>query len=229
MPPAKRQISAFDIIGPIMVGPSSSHTAGAVRLGRLGRAILGAQPERAILGLHGSFARTGRGHGTDRALVAGLLDMETSDPRIRQSLELARDAGMDVVFRIVDLGEDAHPNSVSMVLETGERVVKVIGASIGGGMVEIQAVDEYPIHFTGEQETLLVAAEDRPGTIHVITGLFLHHRLNIAFSRVERKQRGGEAIQVFETDDPIPDVLVEALEDYDWVRWARHIPRLAHS
>ena len=222
----KRLVSAFDIIGPIMVGPSSSHTAGAVRLGRLGRAILGQQPQRAILGLHGSFARTGRGHGTDRALVAGLLNMPTDDPRIRKSLELARDAGMAVSFRTVDLGEDAHPNSVEMILSAGEQKIRVVGASVGGGMVEIQAIDDYPISFTGEHETLLVSAEDRPGTIHTITGLFLDYRLNIAFSRVERRQRGGEAIQIFETDDQIPNDLVEALEDFYWVHWARRIPRL---
>ena len=224
--PGKRRVSAFDIIGPIMVGPSSSHTAGAVRLGRLGRAILGMQPRRAILGLHGSFAQTGRGHGTDRALVAGLLNMTTDDPRIRDSLELARDAGMNVSFRRVDLGEDAHPNSVEMTLSAKEQEIRVVGASVGGGMVEIRAIDQYPIRFTGEHETLLVAAEDRPGTIHAITGLFLEYHLNIAFSRVERRQRGGEAIQIFETDDPIPDDLVDAMEDFYWVRWARHIPRL---
>ena len=222
----KRSISAFDIIGPIMVGPSSSHTAGAVRLGRLGRAILGAQPRRAILGLHGSFARTGRGHGTDRALVAGLLGLTTDDPRIRESLEMARAAGMEVVFHEVDLGEDAHPNSVAMVLQAGDQEVEVVGASVGGGMVEIQAVDSYPISFTGEHEALLVVAEDRPGTIHAITGLFLDYDLNIAFSRVERRQRGGEAIQLFETDDAIPNDLVATLEDFYWVRWARRIPRI---
>jgi len=221
---SKRLVSAFDIIGPIMVGPSSSHTAGAVQLGRLGRAILGAQPQRAILGLHGSFARTGRGHGTDRALIAGLLALPPDDARIRQSFELARAAGMDVQFRTIDLGEDAHPNSVKMILAAGGQEVQVVGASIGGGMVEIRSVDQYAISFTGEHETLLVAAEDRPGTIYTITGLFLKYRLNIAFSRVERKQRGGEAIQIFETDDQIPDTLVETLEDFYWVRWARHIP-----
>ncbi len=223
---AKRLISAFDIIGPIMVGPSSSHTAGAVRLGLLGRAILGAQPDRAILGLHGSFARTGRGHGTDRALVAGLLGMATDDPRIRHSLSLARDAGMEITFRTVDLGEDAHPNSVEMLLYKEERKVQVVGASTGGGMVAINAINQYDIHFTGEHETLLASAVDRPGTIHAITGLFLKYQLNIAFSRVERQQRGGEAIQIFETDDQIPDELVAALEACDWVNWARHIPRL---
>ena len=222
----KRLVSAFDIIGPIMVGPSSSHTAGAVRLGRLGRAILGTQPRRAILGLHGSFARTGRGHGTDRALVAGLLNMSTDDPRIRNSLELARNAGMEVIFRTVDLGENAHPNSVEMILSAGQQEIRVAGASVGGGMVEIQAIDNYPISFTGEHEALLVAAKDRPGTIHAITGLFLRYRVNIAFSRVERQHRGGEAIQIFETDDQIPDELVAALADCDWVYWARHIPRL---
>ncbi|HID35077.1 MAG TPA: L-serine ammonia-lyase, iron-sulfur-dependent, subunit beta [Anaerolineae bacterium] len=219
-------MSAFDIIGPIMVGPSSSHTAGAVRLGQLGRAILGAQPERAVLGLHGSFARTGRGHGTDRALVAGLLGLATDDPHIRESLELARRAGMEVRFQEVDLGEDAHPNSVQMNLYAGDQEVEVVGASVGGGMVEIRAVNGYPLSFTGEHEALLVVAEDRPGTLHVITGLFLDYELNIAFSRVERRQRGGEAIQLFETDDAIPDELVEALEDFHWVRWARHIPRI---
>jgi L-serine dehydratase len=224
--PGKRLVSAFDIIGPIMVGPSSSHTAGAVRLGRLGRAILGVQPQRAILGLHGSFARTGRGHGTDRALVAGLLEMSTDDPRIRESLELAQHVGLDVSFRTVDLGDDAHPNSVEMLLSAGAQQIQVVGASVGGGMVEIQAIDGYAINFTGEHEALLVAAEDRPGTIHTITGLFLHYHLNIAFSRVERRHRGGEAIQIFEADDPIPDDLVDSLEDFYWVRWARHIPRL---
>ncbi len=223
---SKRLVSAFDIIGPIMVGPSSSHTAGAVRLGLLARAILGTQPERARLGLHGSFARTGRGHGTDRALVAGLLGMSTSDPRIRESLEIARALGMEVVFHEVDLGEDAHPNSAELALKAGAQEVRVVGASIGGGMVEIQEIDGYAISFTGEHEALLVAAEDRPGTIHTITGLFLQYNLNIAFSRVERKQRGGEAIQIFETDDAIPDELVDALEDFYWVHWARHIPRL---
>ena len=222
----QRQISAFDIIGPIMVGPSSSHTAGAVRLGLLGRAILGAQPEYADLGLHGSFARTGRGHGTDRALVAGLLGMAPDDPRIPRSLDLARAAGMEVVFREVDLGEEAHPNSVAMHLHRGQQDVRVVGASVGGGMVEIREVDGYEIHFAGDHEALLVAAEDRPGTLHAITGLFLTYQLNIAFSRVERKHRGGEAIQIFETDDEIPDALVAALEDFEWVHWARHLPRL---
>ena len=123
----KRLISAFDIIGPIMVGPSSSHTAGAVRLGQLGRAILGGQPDSAFLGLHGSFARTGKGHGTDRALVAGLLAMSPDDPRIRNSLQIARQKGMTLDFRTVDLGEDAHPNSVQMSYAGAHDAMKLWG------------------------------------------------------------------------------------------------------
>ncbi|MCW5860894.1 MAG: L-serine ammonia-lyase, iron-sulfur-dependent, subunit beta, partial [Caldilineales bacterium] len=113
---SQRPVSAFDIIGPIMVGPSSSHTAGAVRLGQVGRAVLGVQPEEALVELHGSFAHTGRGHGTDRALVAGLLGLATDDDRIRISPELAAEAGMTVRFREVELGGDVHPNTVRMTL-----------------------------------------------------------------------------------------------------------------
>jgi L-serine dehydratase len=223
---SKRLVSAFDIIGPIMVGPSSSHTAGAARLGKLARGILGCQPEHAILGLHGSFAHTGKGHGTDRALVAGLLGLSTHDARLRDSLALARAWGMTVTFRTVDLGEEAHPNSAELILQAAGQKVQIVGASTGGGMVAIQRINQYDIRFTGEHETLLVVAKDRPGTVHAITGLFLQYHLNIAFSRVERQQRGGEAIQLFETDDNIPPGLVATLETFDWVHWARHIPHL---
>ncbi|MCO6449273.1 MAG: L-serine ammonia-lyase, iron-sulfur-dependent subunit beta [Caldilineales bacterium] len=224
--PSKRPVSAFDIIGPIMVGPSSSHTAGAVRLGLMGRAILGAQPQDVLIELHGSFAQTGRGHGTDRALVAGLLGMSANDDRIRHSLEVAAEQGMIVRFETVDLGEDVHPNSVRLSLQTGDRNVQITGDSVGGGMVEITDIDGYAITLTGEHETILVVANDRPGTINAVTGLLLERRVNVAFSRVERKRRGGEAIMVFETDDAIPAELLDALEDFYWVRWVRHIPKV---
>lgn len=224
--PSQRPVSAFDIIGPIMVGPSSSHTAGAVRLGQVARAVLGAQPEEALLELHGSFAQTGRGHGTDRALVAGLLGLATDDDRIRISLELAAEAGLRLRFREIDLGEDVHPNTVRMTLTTYNRTAEVEGASIGGGMIIITRIQGYDVHFTGEHDALIVVAEDRPGTINAVTGLLLDHRVNVAFSRVERKQRGGEAIMIFETDDPIPAEIVEAIHDYYWVRWARHVPKV---
>ncbi|MCB0002584.1 MAG: L-serine ammonia-lyase, iron-sulfur-dependent subunit beta, partial [Anaerolineae bacterium] len=132
-------MSAFDIIGPIMVGPSSSHTAGAVRLGQVARAILGSQPTEVLIELHGSFAHTGKGHGTDRGIMAGLLGMPADDPNLRDSFELAEQAGMTFRFETVDLGEDVHPNTARLTLTDGQRRVQVTGSSVGGGMVKIDS------------------------------------------------------------------------------------------
>ncbi len=197
---------------------------GAVRIGRIARTVLGGQPEHALIELHGSFAETGRGHGTDLALVAGLLDLETDDPRIRHSFDLAAEVGMEIEFTAADLGKDANPNSVRLTLQKEGRSVRMIGSSIGGGRVEICCIQDYQIQFSGEHETLLVVAEDRPGTINQVTGLLLEHRVNIAFLQVGRRKRGGEAAMVYETDDVIPSALVAAIEAFPWVRWVRQIP-----
>lgn len=223
---SSRQVSTFDIIGPIMVGPSSSHTAGAVRLGQMGRAILGGQPAEALIELHGSFAQTGRGHGTDRAIVAGLLGMSTDDERIRHSFTIAEAMNLQFRFEEVDLGEEAHPNTVRLTLRAGERSIQVMGASIGGGLIEITQIKGYRVNFGGEYDTLLVIAQDRPGTINAITGWLLKHHINVAFFRVGRKQRGGEALMIIETDQPVPDYLVEAIEDFDWVHWVRKVNKV---
>ena len=221
-----RDISVFDIIGPIMVGPSSSHTAGAVRLGQVGRAILGKQPTQARIELHGSFAQTGKGHGTDRGLIAGLLGLATDDPHLRQSFELARLAGMTFRFEETDLGEDAHPNTARLTVNDGVRTVEVVGASIGGGAVRVTSVDGYNVSFGCEYDTLLVLAEDRPGTINEVTGWLARLGINIAFLRVERNKRGGDAIMIIETDHPIDPQILEAFEDYAWVRWVRQVPKV---
>lgn len=221
-----RDVSVFDIIGPIMVGPSSSHTAGAVRLGQVARAILGGQPATALIELHGSFAQTGKGHGTDRGLVAGLLGMATDDPDLRRSFELAEQAGLRFTFKEVDLGEDAHPNTARLTVGDGQRTVQVTGCSIGGGLVEITNVDGYDVHFGCEYDTLLVLAEDRPGTINQVTGWLARQRINIAFLRVERDKRGGDAIMIIETDHMVDPLILEAFEDYVWVRWVRQVPKV---
>jgi L-serine dehydratase len=223
---SNRQVSAFDIIGPIMVGPSSSHTAGAVRLGQMGRVILGTQPTEALIELHGSFAQTGQGHGTDRAIVAGLLGLSTDDERIRHSFSVAEALGLQFRFEEVDLGEDVHPNTVRLTLRTSEVSAQVTGASIGGGLVEITNIEGYEVRFGGQLDTLLVIAEDRPGTINAVTGWLLTHNINVAFFRVGRKQRGGEALMIIETDQPIPDPLLKAIEDFDWVRWVRKVNKV---
>lgn len=221
-----RDISVFDIIGPIMVGPSSSHTAGAVRLGQVARAILGRPPTSALIELHGSFAQTGKGHGTDRGLVAGLLGLATDDPLLRKSFEIAELGGLTFCFEETDLGEDAHPNTARLTVGDGSRTVQVTGVSIGGGLVEITNVDGYDVSFGCEYDTLLVLAEDRPGTINEVTGWLARHGVNIAFLRVERQKRGGDAIMIIETDHTVDPQILEAFEDYPWVRWARQVPKV---
>ncbi|MGH7550511.1 MAG: L-serine ammonia-lyase, iron-sulfur-dependent subunit beta, partial [Gemmatimonadota bacterium] len=174
----------FDIIGPRMVGPSSSHTAGALRLGLLARALLGRTPERATIGLHGSFATTYRGHGTDRAVVAGLLGMAPDDQRIPHSLEVAREAGLEVRFEPVDLGAEAHPNTLRFELEAGGQRAVMTGVSVGGGAVEVRDVNGRAVELTGEFDTLLIVAQDIPGTTATVTRLLAEAGVNIAFLEV---------------------------------------------
>ena len=198
-------MNIFDIIGPVMVGPSSSHTAGAVKLGRAARRLLGEPVAQAEILLYGSFLATGRGHGTDCALVAGLLGMGPEDERIPRSLALAAEAGMAVSFGEADL-RDAHPNSVLLRL-TGRsgRTMEVVGASLGGGLIEICSVDGMEVGFSGESPTLIVCNEDKPGLISVITSLLAHSEVNIASMRVTRARRGGTAATVIECDQSLPD------------------------
>jgi L-serine dehydratase len=218
--------SIFDIIGPVMVGPSSSHTAGAVRLGLVARALLGEMPQQARVELHGSFARTGPGHGTDRALIAGLLGLDTADERIRDSFALAEAAGLQFEFCEADLGEEAHPNSVRFTLTAGERTLEMSGASIGGGMIQITRLQGRSVLIRAELDTLILIADDRPGTINAVSGWLAAHQINIAFLRLKRDQRGGRAMMVIETDQTIPDALTRDLGSLPWVHWVYKIPRL---
>ncbi len=224
---ASKQVSVFDVIGPIMVGPSSSHTAGAVRLGQIGRLLLEGQPTEAEIELHGSFAQTGAGHGTDKAVVAGLLGLATYDERIRDSFALAKAANLRFHFQNVDLGDGVHPNTLRLTLRRGESEIQMTGCSLGGGMIEITNIQGYPTSFSGAYETLLVVAKDRPGTINAVTGWLLEHSINIAFFRVERRQRDGEAIMVIETDDVLPQEIIDAIQDFWWVRWVCRIHKVS--
>lgn len=197
-------MNIFDIIGPVMVGPSSSHTAGAVRLGNAARAIMGQELSAAVIGLHGSFAQTGRGHGTDLALVAGLMGWSTDDLRIPESFTYAQQAGLQYSFRHINAGDAAHPNFVKFWL-TGRDGAEgqVAGASIGGGRVIIREVDGFPLEFTGDFPTILTLHEDRPGAIAEVTGILSKHGVNIAQMRVFRRNKGGLASMVLETDQPV--------------------------
>jgi L-serine dehydratase len=200
-------MNVFDIIGPVMVGPSSSHTAGAVRIGRMVRALLAEEPVEAVIAFHGSFARTYKGHGTDKAIIAGLLGMLPDDLQIRDSLELAGQKGLQYRFEMLEL-KDAHPNTVQ--IETAGRtgkIVKVQGASVGGGNILIQKLNGLEVEFTGQYHTLVICHKDTPGAIAAVTNLLAYSEVNIAQMKVYRSHRGGEAMMVIETDQEIGEEL----------------------
>jgi L-serine dehydratase len=220
-------IGLFDILGPVMVGPSSSHTAGACRLGLMARAILGRTPDRARIGLHGSFAATGEGHGTQPALIGGLLGISPDDLRLRRAFEEAEAAGLDFVFEAVDLGDEAHPNTAVLGLAAGEEQVTIRGASVGGGRVEVTRIDEFPVSLGGDYHTLVLAAQDRPGTVATITTVFAEAGVNVATMRVDRTGRHKEALMTIELDAAIFDRTLERLRSFDWVLWARRIEKIA--
>ena len=216
-------MNIFDIMGPVMVGPSSSHTAGAARIGRLTRALLGEVPVRAEILLHGSFSATGRGHGTDRALAAGLLGMAADDPRLPQSLALAREVGLEVTFGSVTLPH-AHPNTAVLTV-TGRsgRTVTVTAASLGGGRVQVTRVDDLEVSFSGDLPTLLLRNRDRPGIVAEAAHLLSAHGVNIATLHLRREGRGGLAAMVIESDQPIPEDLLQALTTTDGIVSVRYL------
>jgi len=219
-----RQRSVFDIVGPVMIGPSSSHTAGACRLGALALAIFGSPPIRAHILLHGSFASTGPGHGTDLALVAGLLGMHPDDARIPQAFELADTAGLSVSFAEADLG-DAHPNTAVFELEDAAgRSIDVRGASLGGGDVVVTQIDLFEVEITGDLPLLIVGHVDRPGVIAAVTGLLAQSGVNVASMRVSRERRGASALMLIETDAEVRPSAAEQIAEQPGVTSVRQVP-----
>ena len=205
-------MNLIDIIGPVMVGPSSSHTAGAVRIGLISRRLLGEPVADAKIYMHGSFAATGKGHGTDRALVAGLLGMQVDDERIPVSSKLAEGRKMTFSFHNIEL-MDAHPNSVKLELTgvTGKQL-EIVAASVGGGQIQICEIDGLTANFAGNYPTLVVHNQDRPGHVMSVTTLLAHRSINIATMQLFRDARGGYAVMVVECDQEIPQ------EAIDWLR-----------
>ena len=204
-------IDVFDIMGPSMVGPSSSHTAGAVRLGRMGRTLLGERPAKAMLCLHGSFADTGVGHGTDKALVAGLLGMSPDDFDIPNSFAVAARRGLTFTFHEVELRE-AHPNSVAMELTgvTGKKLV-MQACSTGGGRIQVDKIDGMDVSFAGDYHTLIIHNRDDRGHVADVTYALAQARVNVANMSLSRDGRGGSAIMVIEVDEPVPEPILELL------------------
>lgn len=206
-------INIFDMMGPVMVGPSSSHTAGAARIGNMGRTLLGEEVARADIGLHGSFAETGFGHGTDRALLVGLLGMKPDDLRIPNAYEEANRAGMAYSFRTVEL-RDAHPNTALLEL-TGKSGKKLTlqASSIGGGAIVVNKIDGIDVNFTGDFNTLIVRNQDESGSVAAITSILSQVHINVANMSVNRHRRGGDALMVIETDQHIKPRQVEFLSE----------------
>mgnify|MGYP001565639379 CR=1 FL=1 len=210
-------VGIFDILGPIMIGPSSSHTAGAARLGKVARAVAGDEILEVTFYLHGSFAKTYKGHGTDRALVAGILGMEPSDKRLRNSLEIAREKGLKFSFVESDLG-DVHPNTVKFVMLTKSgKTREVVGSSIGGGSIKINEVNANKVEFTGDYPTLIIGQKDVPGVVSKVTKLLYDEGINIAFMSVFRRQRGQGANMIFELDYGVSEDIIEEIKKIEHI------------
>ena len=209
-------MNVFDIIGPVMIGPSSSHTAGAARIGRIARQLLQDEPVAAQIVLYGSFAKTYKGHGTDKALIAGLLGMEPDDARLRFSPRIAKEQGLDVSLSTGDLPE-AHPNTAVLTL-TGRRggALTVRGSSIGGGNIVIDAINGMPVRISGQHPSLIVQHRDRPGVIAEVTDLLADRGVNICNFSLSRRQKVGVAVMTIVMDGGLDEALaarVRALPD----------------
>lgn len=207
-------MNIFDILGPIMVGPSSSHTAGAVKIGLMAEKLLSKTPKKAKIYLHGSFADTGQGHGTDRAIVAGLLGMQPDDILIPKSFEIAKEKQMEFEISNITI-KDAHPNTVLLQLFGDEESeLEVQASSLGGGRIMVNKLDGIDVNFTGDSPTLIVHNIDQPGHVAEVTSMLSHKSVNIATMQLYRDKRGGYAVMVIETDQPIPK---------DSIQWLKHL------
>ena len=205
-------VGVFDVLGPIMIGPSSSHTAGAARLGKIAKTIVGKEIKEVTFLLHGSFSKTYKGHGTDRALVAGILGMNPDDEKLRYSLELAEKEGIKIEFIPTDLG-DYHPNTVKfLITDIDNTTWEVLGSSIGGGLVEIGEINGNKVQITGEYPTIITNNIDIPGTLAKISGLLYEADINIASMKTSRSQKGKGGTMTFELDHQVPSEVIEKIK-----------------
>lgn len=210
-------MNLFDIAGPVMVGPSSSHTAGAVKIGYVSRKLMAEPIVRAEILLYGSFLATGKGHGTRFAIVAGLLGMKPDDLRIPESFTVAKEQGMELVFGEADLA-DGHPNSVQLrLLGVSGRKLEIVGQSTGGSVINIASIDGLSANFSGDRPTLIVHNLDQPGHVAEVTSMLSHKSVNIAAMQLYRANRGGDAVMVIECDQEIPPDSVKWLERLEGV------------
>lgn len=211
-------MNLFDILGPVMVGPSSSHTAGAVKIGYVARKLMATPIKKARILLYGSFLATGKGHGTQLALVAGLLGMLPDDSRIPNSFQIAKEEGMEIMIGEAELKE-AHPNSVQLFLTgTDGKELEIVGESIGGSRINIASIDGLSANFSGDYPTLIVHNLDQPGHVAEVTSMLSHKSVNIATMQLYRAGRGGDAVMVIECDQEIPDESIAWLAHLEGIK-----------
>lgn len=205
-------LSMFDVIGPNMIGPSSSHTAGAVAIALMARKMFPEEIKKATFTLYGSFAKTYRGHGTDRALLGGILGFATDDERIRDAFEYAKEMQIDYQFVIDENTQTNHPNTADIeLLGVNGYTLSIRGESIGGGKMKIVRIDHIDVEFTGEYSTLIVHQQDKPGVVAHITQALSEQEVNIAFMRLFREDKGANAYTVVESDEPIPEEVLDKI------------------
>ena len=218
--------SIFDMIGPVMIGPSSSHTAGVVRIAKAALRILGGIPDEAEIIFYNSFARTYEGHGSDRAILAGLMDFETDDKRIKNAIEIATDSGMKYHFKSVGNASTLHPNSIRLKLKKGKQEIEVLGESKGGGIINIAEVNGFKADFTASLHTIIIFADDVKGSIAFIANVLAHDDCNIATMSVSRKGKNDLACLVIEMDSGIKPVTFDYLKSLRWIKEVIYIPQI---
>ncbi|GAA0435634.1 MAG: L-serine ammonia-lyase, iron-sulfur-dependent subunit beta [Bacillota bacterium] len=208
--------SVFDIIGPVMIGPSSSHTAGAARIGKAARTLFGKSPKWAKIYLYESFAKTYKGHGTDFALAGGLLGFETDDTRMSNALNIAKERDFYIEF-IEDSAAVDHPNTARIVLGNETDTLELVGVSIGGGKVEITELNGFELRLSGNHPAILIMHNDRFGAIASVTTILAKHQINIGHMEVNRKDVGKEALMVIEVDQNVDDDVLHELDNAEHI------------
>ncbi|MEH7882812.1 L-serine ammonia-lyase, iron-sulfur-dependent subunit beta [Bacillus sp. JJ1609] len=203
--------SVFDIIGPVMIGPSSSHTAGAARIGRVARSLFGREPKWATISFYGSFAKTYKGHGTDVAIVGGLLNFDTFDERIIGAIDIAKKSGMKIKF-IEEEAITDHPNTARVLIGDEQGEQELVGISIGGGKIEIIELNGFELKLSGHHPAILVVHNDRHGAIAAVSNILAKEEINIGHMEVSRKEKGKMALMIIEVDHNIDEHIIKQLE-----------------
>lgn len=218
--------SVFDMIGPVMIGPSSSHTAGVVKIGKVTFRLLGGTPEKATITFYNSFARTYEGHGSDRAILAGLMGFNTDDKKIKNSFDYTEENGLTYTFKSIANANTFHPNTVKIEAELNGEKISVTGESRGGGVIKIVDVNGFSAGFTASLHTILIEADDKTGSIAYVSDVLSHDDCNIATMTVSRKGKNDIACQILEMDSGIRPITIEYLKSLSWIKKVIYIPSI---